>query len=185
MINFLLYFATSFFLALINEKYGHPISLGFMRFVNSDLWCRNWVRNLSFQGKGCSDCLGFPQSCLLRGAKFRGIFEWGVYLYGGEIWTRIFLRFLGKIRKSKPSKTHPGKDETGGQQIGDVQQNWRLMWSRHHTWIFVILYFAFVFLVVQIFVSVQTKISKRRFFLLWRQSIPFLILSIKEEGTLM
>ena len=166
--HFLLYVATSFFWPLINVTHVHPISLGFMRFVNSDLWCRNWVRNLSFQEKGCSDCLGSPQSCLLRGAGFRGIFEWGVYLYGGEIWTRIFLRFLGKIWKSKPNNPHPEKDETGGQQIGDVQQNWRLMWSRHHTWIFVILYFAFVFLVVQIFVSVQTKISKRRFFLLWR-----------------
>ena len=171
----------------------HPISLGFMRFVNSDLWCRNWVRNLSFQEKGCSDCLGSPQSCLSRGAGFRGIFKWGFtfigfmgfIFIGWKIWARNLFLSHRKKGKSKPSSTHPGKDETGGQRIGDVQQNWRLMWSRHHTWIFVILYFAFVFLVVQIFVSVQTKISKRRFFLLWRQSIPFLILSIKEEGTLM
>ena len=105
--HFLLYVATSFFWPLINVTHVHPISLGFMRFVNSDLWCRNWVRNLSFQGKGCSDCLGFPQSCLLRGAGFRGIFEWGVYLYGGEIrMDKNFSSFSWedmKIKNKQPS----------------------------------------------------------------------------------
>ena len=117
LIIFCLYIATSFFWALINVTHVHPISLGFMRFVNSDLWCRNWVRNLSFQGKGCSDCLGFPQSCLLRGAGFRGIFEWGGYLYGGEYGHEFFFVFLGRYENQNQTTLTLRKTRLEGSRL--------------------------------------------------------------------
>ena len=185
LIIFCLYVATSFFWALINVTHVHPISLGFMRFVNSDLWCRNWVRNLSFQGKGCSDCLGFPQSCLLRGAGFRGIFEWGVYLYGGEIrMDKNFSSFSWEDMKIKTKQDSPWE-----------RRDWRAAdwWCSTELKIDVkssphldIRHFVSAFHLISANICLcSNQLINMKMFASIRQSIPLLILSIQEEGTLM